>query len=672
MTEELLFDIEEYGIVYYELILDAIWYFLFGTFYLYFQTGNAMRTRQRSDENRMTGDQSIKQIGARVLWVLFFLFTAATAILFFGARYLLDNWSDLSMDELVYHMKTTIKGTNPAMIRDAILRYGLPAALVIAAVAGTIVFFRGKKKARRIAAVCIFCVELCVLFDVKNELDRKVGFSDYIRMYFDLNGGDFIGEHYVDPRDVELKFPEKKRNLIYIFIESGEITYADPENGGAFEQNIIPELTALAQENEDFSGNDKILNGGIALPGTTWTVGAMFAQSTGIPLKVPINGNAFYNEDKFFSSTVAIGDILKEQGYHNELLIGSDAVFGGRDLFYRTHGAYDIRDYTYALENGRVPEGYSVFWGYEDEKLFQFAKEDLREMADSGEPFNLTMLTVDTHFEDGYRCRLCRDDFGEQYADAFACSSRQLTGFVRWVQEQDFYENTTIILAGDHLTMDKDFCNDVPDDYRRKTYVCVINPGDSASKADLSKWREYDTFDLFPTTLAALNVKIPGDRLALGTNLYSEKKTLIEEFGLEECIMQLTRPSAFMDELSGLTISEKELERSEKNMELETETYDDGTICLAFSGFSGTFSESSIKKVEAEITDRETGETAVYEAELVRPLEIDENKFHYEVYIEPDDPFFEGKTLDDFVITVYASIGDFEHHKMAEYGNDSE
>ncbi len=627
---------------------------------------------QRSCDRGNTGCQTLKEIGSRIMWILFFLFTAAQAFLFFGARYLLDNWSDLSMDELVYHMKTTIEGTNPAMIRDAILRYGLPAVLVIAAVVGTIVYFRRKKKVVWIAALCIFCAELCFLSAMKNELDRKVGFSDYIRMYSDLNGEDFIGEHYVDPRDVELKFPKKKRNLIYIYIESGEITYADPENGGAFERNVIPELTALAQENEDFSGKETILNGGTALPGATWTVGAMFAQSAGLPLKVPINGNAFYNEDKFFPSTVAIGDILKEQGYRNELLIGSEAVFGGRDLFYHTHGSYDIRDYTYALEKGRIPEDYKVFWGFEDEKLFQFAKEDLRELAGSGEPFNLTMLTVDTHFEDGYKCRLCRDDFGEQYADAFACSSRQLTDFVRWVQEQDFYENTTIILSGDHLTMDKNFCNGVPDDYQRKTYVCVINPGENVAKADLSKWREYDTFDLFPTTLAALNVKIPGDRLALGTNLYSKKKTLVEEFGLEECVVQLTRPSAFIDELSGLTISEKELERAKKKMKLDTKTYDDGTICLQLTGFCGTFSESSIKKVETELKDRETGETAVYEAVFVRPRELDENAFHYEVYLEPDDPLLKDKTLDDFVITVYASIGDFEHHKMAEYGNDSE
>ena len=64
----------------------------------------------------------------------------------------------------------------------------------------------------------------------------------------------FIADNYVDPRSVEITFPEQKRNLIYIFLESMETTYADTENGGTFEKNVIPELTTLAQENEDFSG----------------------------------------------------------------------------------------------------------------------------------------------------------------------------------------------------------------------------------------------------------------------------------------------------------------------------------------------------------------------------------------------------------------------------------
>ena len=37
----------------------------------------------------------------------------------------------------------------------------------------------------------------------------------------------FIDDNYVDPSSVNITFPEQKRNLIYIFLESMEMTYAD-------------------------------------------------------------------------------------------------------------------------------------------------------------------------------------------------------------------------------------------------------------------------------------------------------------------------------------------------------------------------------------------------------------------------------------------------------------
>ena len=37
----------------------------------------------------------------------------------------------------------------------------------------------------------------------------------------------------------------------------------------------------------------------------------------------------------------------------------------------------DILDYEYAVKNKMIPEDYKVWWGYEDEKLFGFAKEKL-------------------------------------------------------------------------------------------------------------------------------------------------------------------------------------------------------------------------------------------------------------------------------------------------------
>ena len=106
-----------------------------------------------------------------------------------------------------------------------------------------------------------------------------------------------------------------------------------------------------------------------------------------------------------------------------------------------------------------------------------------------------------------------------------ACSSRQVSEFVKWIQQQDFYSNTTIVVTGDHLTMDSDFCDGVDDNYKRKVYTVYIN----ADATSVSAKREYTTYDNFPTTLATLGVQIEGDRLGLGTNLFSSIQTLVEE-----------------------------------------------------------------------------------------------------------------------------------------------
>lgn len=40
--------------------------------------------------------------------------------------------------------------------------------------------------------------------------------------------------------------------------------------------------------------------------------------------------------------------------------------------------------------------------------------------------------------------------------------------------------------------------------------------------------------DLFPTTLVAMGAKFKGDRLGIGTNLFSDKKTLTEKYEIKK------------------------------------------------------------------------------------------------------------------------------------------
>ena len=478
--------------------------------------------------------------------VLSTILALLASLLAFSAKWMFKTWTNLTMDELVYHLTAPLEGTNTDMIKDYCNECAVPVLLILGCI--LFVIAANRKHARILKKIAIVCSAGAVAvtgitvgvtwngLDISNYMKGQSTYST------------FIDDNYIDPSSVNITFPEQKRNLIYIFLESMEMTYADKENGGAFKQNVIPELTQLAQENEDFSGKSNKLNGGYSMPGTTWTMGAMFGQTSGLPLNTSIDANGMDTQDSFFPGITTLGDILQNEGYSQTLLIGSEATFGGRKLYFTDHGQYDIMDYDYAHDNGLIPEDYKVWWGYEDEKLFGFAKEKLLELAQQDNPFNLTMLTVDTHFEDGYVCDICPDTFGDnQYANVMACSSRQVKEFVDWVQQQDFAADTTIVISGDHPTMDSDFCEDVDKDYERRVYTTYINAG---AEKQTNEKRNYTTFDNFPTTLAAMGVEIEGDRLGLGTNLYSTQQTLTEQFGIEKEEKELKRKSKLLNQMA--------------------------------------------------------------------------------------------------------------------------
>lgn len=493
-----------------------------------------------------------KEILLKILyWVgeILTVFIAGLSVLLaLSVRWMFATWTNLSMDELVYHLTAPLDGTNTDMIWDYVRVCAVPTILVIFFLILILIAWRKKEKVHLFRGI-INLVALVGIIVMLGYTWTELGVGDYLK---DQNTeSKFIEDEYVDPTDVEVVFPEQKRNLIYIFLESMETTYSDVDDGGAFDENVIPELTEIAQTNEDFSGADPKLNGGYSLAGTTWTMGAMFAQTSGLPLNISISANDMDTQDSFFPGVTTLGDILSDAGYTQTLLIGSEAQFGGRKLYFQEHGNYEMEDYSYEIENGLIPSDYKVWWGYEDQKLFEFAKEKLLQLSQGDEPFNLTMLTVDTHFEDGYVCEQCPTEYDTQYSNVMACSSRQVGEFLKWIQQQDFYENTTIVISGDHPTMDSDYCAEIDQEgnYDRRVFTAYIN---AAAYAQDQQERTYSTFDNFPTTLAALGVQIDGDRLGLGTNLFSGTKTLLEEFGNSKVNAELKKKSEFIEKLSAV------------------------------------------------------------------------------------------------------------------------
>lgn len=505
------------------------------------------------------------KIGAVILTFLLCLFT-------FSLSWAESKYGNIGFEEIVFHLNMPLKGVASNILTTYCLQALIPSCVALIGLillikiiypfikkAGygfdigyeleCIIFGHTLSKAVIKLAV-VLGIALIWLGAIVVEADRAFGFLQWVNNQFSQSL--FIEEQYVDADEVKIIFPEEKRNLICIFVESGETSAQDIDNGGLFQENYISELTELARENISFSQSEKMEGASVA-PGCGWTMAALLAETAGVPLKMYAQDktvdNSMGNYEYFLPGVTTLGEILEAEGYHNYFMVGSEFSYGGRESYFRLHGNYEFEDYNTVIESGKLPSDYYVWWGFEDQKLFEYAKETILELAAEKEPFNFSLLTVDTHHEDGYVCELCPDIWNNQYANVWSCASYQINAFVDWIKEQDFYENTTIVILGDHCSMDTDFYEEFTVDKHsgstvRKVYNTFIN---SPVLPINEKNRLFTTMDFYPTTLASLGVQIEGNRLGLGTNLFSEEKTLAEEYGYEYLFEELGKKSQFYD-----------------------------------------------------------------------------------------------------------------------------
>jgi phosphoglycerol transferase len=366
-------------------------------------------------------------------------------------------------------------------------------------------------------------------------------YFDFKNYFFEQNNGDVIEKHYINPSNISFNPTKSPKNLILIYGESLEKTYSDTD---IFEENLLASLDNISGYQIDHF---------VQMPGATWTMGGIVSSQCGIPLKSVLLGDPnsqgkLYKS--FLPSAVCIGDVLSKFGYKNVFLGGASLKFSGKGKFFSSHGYQTTMGREEWLSTGKYNEKELNGWGLFDKDIFNEAKIKLEELSlqtkITGKPFNLTILTVDTHFPDGYLSSDCRTRLNlksnSDIKASIKCSSKEIEEFISFVKSRGLMKNTNIVIMGDHLLMASTISNKLQKTKSREIYNKWI------SNEKITFNREIiNHFDIAPTILDFIGIRVDGGRFGLGYSALNTENSKLNEDFISELMNGLNKKSKFYD-----------------------------------------------------------------------------------------------------------------------------
>ncbi|MES2200707.1 MAG: sulfatase-like hydrolase/transferase [candidate division FCPU426 bacterium] len=334
---------------------------------------------------------------------------------------------------------------------------------------------------------------------------HHLSFYEHVRQSF---GKDYFAAHYVDPRSVAVK-AVRPRNLVLIYVESLETGYSDPK---LFGHDLLKSLDARSLGGVSFGRF-------LQAPGTGWTMGGIVGTQCGVPLRPQSIFRSINDEGEkapaFLPGAMALGDVLRAQGYRNIFLEGASLSFAGKKKFLESHG-YDRllgRDEWVAL--GEDPKAMGD-WGLHDDDLFRRARQEIDAQEKAGGLFNLTLLTLDMH-PPGYLCKTCARKGQSSFEGIVECSAEQVAGFVSYIRAKGYLKNTVVVVMGDHLSMINPVYAKLQSLPERHVFnLFIADPIPKKNREDIVH------FDLLPSLLEFSGLDLAGHRMGLGVSAFAE------------------------------------------------------------------------------------------------------------------------------------------------------
>jgi phosphoglycerol transferase len=468
-----------------------------------------------------------------------------------GIRYY---WGEISVGQMVLNLVSVeTDGGGGGVVWAGILGVGV-APLVITALIGVVHFLRRRTRRRsgtdarprrtKVLTRSVSTVLVgALVIGGTTAFATTVGVASYIR---GANSDFDLGDFYVEP---VITSEENARNLVVVYLESGEGTLQDEE---LFEKDAFTPLKDATPASEGWQEAPALQQ----YQGGGWTMSGIVASECGIPLKgtgaaagAPPSNDLGTDTPTYLPGLTCAGDLLQERGYTNVFLTGANAAFAAKETYLRTHGYAEVKDLDDWRAAGDPPESFREDWGLSDGQLMTHAKEEVdrlhAESERTGQRFNLSMLTLDTH-EPAHVYDYCTVDTELDIPSVYSCSMAQVAGLVDHMRERGYLEDTAVVIVGDHLRRSPagdPLHEQIEGNPNRSIFNRIWVPGGSGT-AELRSGM--DQLSVYPTVLEAAGLTLQDGAAGLGVSAFSTE--------IPRGSAQALAPDAYNELLEALSI----------------------------------------------------------------------------------------------------------------------
>jgi len=331
----------------------------------------------------------------------------------------------------------------------------------------------------------------------------------------------YVRSSQADPNEEMFGLAEK-RNLIVVSLESLQSFVINNDMNG---HEITPFMNSLTADEDTFYYSNFYHQTGLGK-----TSDSEFLVENSL---YPLSGGAvfFTHSGNTFHS---MSESLNEEGYFTYILHPNNKSFWNRDMMYK---ALDIQKY-YDENSYVVNEDDAVNWGLKDISFFD---QSVDLMAEMPQPFYSRLITLTNHYP--FTLDVADQNIPEydsnsntlnKYFQTVNYMDEALELFFKDLKEQGLYENSIIVMYGDHYGISENH-NKAMSQYLEKEitpyesaklqrvplFVHIPNSGVGEEVTEVA-----GQIDVRPTILHLLGLETSKD-MQLGADLFSEEH---EEF----------------------------------------------------------------------------------------------------------------------------------------------